>query len=405
MKQKYKIHTIETAVKVQNTKVVSVRKKDITKKACRVIKNGRIGIAGSIGDIDDNTLYEEAEKNLTINIPYNFDPEKPIKDSVIINKNFINHGNILENVEDILTFLREKYPEFDFSETMKVSDTKVTFDDSKGTKLEYIDSYSEMEFILKKKSSSNLIDSGIFFHGRNFNKNLFLKNTVKQLDAYKNNIELPEEDVLPVMMVEDSPIIGKLRRELNGERYSNGSSLFSGKIGEQLFNSKLNISHCSNPEISFTPFFDTEGVVNDNYEYPLIKDGVINNCFTNKKVATEYNLKHTGSASGDYDDVPKLGDICLETKIDSEDFNSKVKKGILVLIAAGGDFTPDGKYASPVQNAFLYENGEIVGSLPEFQVNSHLFKMYGDDYVGTFKSPFYFGDDDKITVYNMEIVK
>ncbi len=405
MNQKYKIHTIETAVKVQNTRVVAVRKKDITKKACRIIENGIIGIAGSIGDVDDRILYDEAKKNLDINIPYNFSPEQPKKDSVIINKNSINHDNILENVENILTFLRDKYPEFDFSETMKVSDTKVTFDDSLGTKLEYIDSYSEIEFILKKKSSSNLIDSGILFRGRNFDKNIFLKNTTKQLDALKNDLKMPDEEFLPVMMVDDSSITEKLRKELNGERYGNGSSLFSGKIGKQMFNSKLNISHCSNPEISFSPFFDTEGVVNENYEYPMIKDGVINNCLTNKKIAEEYNLQHTGSASGEYDDVPKMGDICLDTKIDSEDFNSKVQKGILVLIALGGDFTPDGKYASPVQNAFLYENGKITGCLPEFQVKSHLMKMYSDDYVGTFKSPFYFGDDDKITVYKMEIVK
>ncbi len=281
----------------------------------------------------------------------------------------------------------------------------LSFQDSEGTELEYIDSLSELEFILKKKSSSNLFDGAIGFQGRSFDKNLFIENTVQQLDAYLNEIEMPKEEFLPIMMVDDSSIINKLRTELNGERYGNGSSLFSGEIGEQLFDSRLNISHCSNPEISYTPFFDTEGVVNENYDFPLIKNGIMNSSFTNKKIASEYDLQHTGSASGDYDDIPQLGDIYLDTKIDSKDFDTSIKKGILVLIAAGGDFTPDGKYASPVQNAFLYENGKIAGCLPEFQIRSHLMKMYGDDYMGTFKSPFYFKDNHKITVYKMQIVK
>lgn len=148
-----------------------------------------------------------------------------------------------------------------------------------------------------------------------------------------------------------------------------------------------------------------EGVVNNNFKYDLIKNGIFKACFTDKRVAKEYDLAHTGSASGAYDDVPSLGGTNLSLEVDSSDLLNTVKKAIVIVIAAGGDYTSDGAYATPVQKAFLLEDGKIQGTLPEFQLKSHLFKMLGDNYMGTFDSPFYFGDHDKVTVAKMTIVK
>ncbi|MBI9014219.1 MAG: hypothetical protein JEZ08_18425 [Clostridiales bacterium] len=405
MKQNYKIHTKETTIRVLNTEVSAVRKKDIIKKASRVIENDIIGIAGSIGNGDETKMFEEAKNNLSINIPYPYKLEEPRQEGIVIKENTITHDNILSHVETVLDFLKTEYPEFDFSETAKIQDVITEFSDSNGTKLTYEDSHVEVGFILKDKALANLFDGYIGYEGRKFDTMKFIDHNRKILNAYKNKLEMPEENELPVMVVDHSVFHGKLLMELNGEKLGAGSSLFSNKQGEKLFNDKVTVYQDYNPRTAFRPFFDMEGVVNDNYEYTFVEKGIFKTGFTNKKVAKDYNIPQTGSASGAFDDVPALGMTNLSIKVDTANLSDHVKKGIMVVIAAGGDYTPDGTYATPVQKAFLYEDGEIRGCLPEFQLKSHLYDMLGKDYIGTFKSPFYMGDDQVITVCKMTIDK
>jgi len=405
LKQNYKIHTKETTIRVLNTEVSAVRKKDIIKKASRVIENDIIGISGSIGNGDDNQLLEEAKNNLSINIPYPYALETPRQEGIVIKENTVTHDNILSEVETVLDFLRTEYPEFDFSETAKIQEVITEFNDSNGTALAYEDSHIELGFILKDKALANLFDGYIAYEGRKFDAAKFIDQNRTILDAYKKKLEMPDEKELPVMVVDQSVFHGKLLMEMNGEKLGAGSSLFSNKQGEKLFNEKITIYQDYNPRTAFRPFFDMEGVVNEDYEYTFVEKGIFKTGFTNKKVATDYNLPQTGSASGAFDDVPALGMTNVSIKVDTENLSDHVKKGIMVVIAAGGDYTPDGTYATPVQKAFLYENGEIKGCLPEFQLKSHLYDMLGKDYIGTFRSPFYMGDNQVITVCKMMIDK
>ena len=54
-----------------------------------------------------------------------------------------------------------------------------------------------------------------------------------------------------------------------------------------------------------------------------------------------------------------------------------------MMIASGGDTTPDGHFATPVQLAFLLEDGKLVGRLPEISIGGNFFDMLGKDYIGT----------------------
>ena len=58
------------------------------------------------------------------------------------------------------------------------------------------------------------------------------------------------------------------------------------------------------------------------------------------------------------------------------------RKAIFIYITAGGDFTPEGDFASPVQLAFYFDGQKLSGRLPQIQVSSNLYKMFGDDYLG-----------------------
>jgi len=132
------------------------------------------------------------------------------------------------------------------------------------------------------------------------------------------------------------------------------------------------------------PFFDTEGTVNLGYRFDLIRDGVLRSPMTDKKHAARYDLPLTGSAGGEYDSVPTLGLTPIQIAPTGQTIAELVggRPAVLVWIAMGGDFTPDGQFGTPVQLAFLYDGEKMVGRLPGLNLSSHLYKMLGEDLIG-----------------------
>ena len=49
----------ESAARVQNSEVTAVRVKDITRKGVRVYQDGKIGIAGVVGDAPEDVLLQD----------------------------------------------------------------------------------------------------------------------------------------------------------------------------------------------------------------------------------------------------------------------------------------------------------------------------------------------------------
>lgn len=404
--EKIKINEKSTSLKIENTKIISVRKKDITKNGYRVYKDGYIGITGYVGEADDSDLKAKAIQSLDTKMKYPYPVEKGLQQSVDIDICTVNHRTLIRETEKILDFLQNEYPHFIFSETAMLMEQTITFENSLGQDLSYKDSYVELGLILKEDTSANIFDGFISYQGRKFDADKFIDFNRIVLNAYSTNISMPVEEKLPIIFVNNSEIINKLMESLNGEKYGNGSSLLAGKLNEQVFNEKLTVIQDYDPVRTYNSFFDSEGVVEENFTVDLVKNGKFEKCYTNKKIADMYGLEHTGAATSEYDGVPKLGSVHLTLEKDSINIKDNIgQKAIVCMISAGGDFTDDGTFATPVQIAFLYDGEKIVGKLPEFQLRSHFFRMFGEDYVGTFESPFYLGDDDRVTIIEMDIVK
>jgi PmbA protein len=113
----------------------------------------------------------------------------------------------------------------------------------------------------------------------------------------------------------------------------------------------------------------------------------------------------TGSAYAEYDKVPSLSrpyiKIEPENKTLKEIMNGRM--GIIAVVASGGDFTSDGTFGTPIQVPFLTDGDKILGRLPELNVSGHIYKMFGEDYLGTFKDKALFGE--RGTVVNLNVKK
>ncbi len=51
-------------------------------------------------------------------------------------------------------------------------------------------------------------------------------------------------------------------------------------------------------------------------------------------------------------------------------------------MAGGGDMTPGGHFATPVQMSYLIEDGKLVGRLPDLNISGNFYDLLGSDYIG-----------------------
>ena len=130
------------------------------------------------------------------------------------------------------------------------------------------------------------------------------------------------------------------------------------------------------------PFFDAEGVCADCFKY--IENGVLRAPFADKKTAAKFSFQPSGTAAASYDSTPATGNSVM--KIQAQAKTIKEMQGgapaVFVSMASGGDFTSEGGFGTPAQVAFLLQDGKLVGRLPQLQLSSSVYEMYGKDFLG-----------------------
>lgn len=406
VKEKYISRIKETSINVSQTEIDSIRNKDIEKTGLRIYENGWIGYAGAIGNYDEAELEKRAKDSLKKNIYYPYELEENTKKYEDFSKEIINEDELVSEFEELLSILRSEQSDFYFSHKLYLTEYEIKLLNEKGLDLCYRDKLISLGLLFKEKSSINIMDGFVGFQGRKYNRELALQNINEVCNAYKNKVKLPKKDILPVVFATDEPLpMRKLLQDLDGNSFGSGSSLLSDKRGKKLFNKNFTLYQNNNPVDTFSPFFDAEGVVIENYRYNLIQDGVVISPYTDKRTAKKYNLPLTGSAVGEYDSIPTLGpptlNIAESEKTARELLGGDV--GIFVLLAEGGDFTPDGNLGTPVQLAFLFDGEKLIGRLPELNLSSNVFDMFGESFRGVSKDTVSPLSNNKYLIMDMNV--
>jgi len=408
IRETYATRVEETSLSVVQTEIDSIRRKSILKTGLRVYRDGYIGTAGAIGAYDKNRLEEQASHALKNRISYPFDLSESRNESFDGTAEIVPENEKIAEFEAMLGMLKEQQPEFSFSNKISVSEITVTLMNEKGLDLSYRDSLIDVALLFKEKKSANIMDGFIISEGRNYDRSVLLRFLNEICDAYKTRVELPRGEKLPVIFAtrDMTPMI-KLMQELNGSAFGSKGSLLSDKMGELVFHEEFSLLQSRNPKDDILPFFDAEGVVNDDYRFPLIENGVVRAPYTDKRIADQYGLELTGSAVSEYDGVPALGPANHRIEESSQSTASLLdgRKAVFVWLAMGGDFTPQGNFATPVQLSFLFDGMRFLGRLPELSLSSSVFDMFGPDFVGVGKDPYTPMSNDRCLVMEMECVQ
>lgn len=381
VKELYQIKIKELTLNVTNSEIDSVRKKNLTKSGCRVYDNGCIGIAGTLGEPTQET-WQKAEKALDMAIAYPFEPNKNLV-AKRVNGEWMSESEFIAKAERVLKVLREEFPEFILSNKIIAQEETISLKNDAGLELSNTESMAQCALIVKEEKSPNVFDSLIVWCGNGFDTEEIIARGREHLRAYLNPVPMPTERV-PIIF-DAVTVTGILGDYLHAQKLKKDASLLSGKEGEKVFSEKLSLMVDRNEHL-YTPFFDAEGTVLPDGCIPLIDKGVIVRGIADKLCADEFGMELTACAEGGYDDVPLLQGNPYALQLESSGTLKEILGGrdaIYLCMADGGDITPAGDYATPVQTAYLYRDGKLIGKLPEFNIRGNIFKMLGEDYVGS----------------------
>ncbi|HZW49786.1 MAG TPA: metallopeptidase TldD-related protein, partial [Bacillota bacterium] len=345
---------------------------------------------------------------LKFEIPYTFPVSGNYKESIVLDKEIIKEDVFVNEMEEVLAILRDDYPSFIFFDKINLGSQEVLLQNDNNLDLYYKNNYVVIDLKLKDRKKSNIYDAFVGYSGRRYDRKEFLQYTDGMLSVYNNMVDLPTSKTYPCIFTTAGQMpVDKLITELNGLRIGTKSSLFTDKMGKKIFNENFTFSQSSDPYELMIPFFDAEGVVNKNFRYPLIEKGVISAPYTDKKTAALFGFKNTGSAIAEYDGVPTLGLAGFEVKATEKTLKELLggQPAIFIASSFGGDFTPEGNYAAPVQVGMLFDGNRLVGRLPEFQISSTLYNMFGDAFIGVSNDKYLSLNEERSLVMEFNISK
>lgn len=384
---------IETAssvsLNVTANKIDSYRSKEETKNTVRVYSDGKIGVAGSLGELDESALTKSAEEALSYGIEYPCELSANVK-ALDTSREIIPKKDFINAMQSLLDRLAKECPKFAVSNKVQLCENKFSYRSSKGADLKTAVSALDFALIFQNKGSGNLFDCIYEGQLKEYNENAVFDDCKKIYDNFYKEADI-EEGEYPVFFTAGD-FFSIVLREFYATSYASGGSLLSGKLGERIFSEKLTYCNDRNPETNpMAYFFDSEGEIpSDNLRQPLIKEGVLTNVLTNKRLSKTMNLPKAATASAEYDGVPSIGFEGSWVQPTAKTVSELApEKAVLVMVQSGGDMTPEGHFATPLQMSFLVEKGEIVGRLPDIGISGEFFDILGRNYLGAVEKAFF----------------
>lgn len=381
--------TSSVSLNITANKIDSYRLKEEIKNTVRVYEDGKIGVAGSLGEFKEEVLTKSAAEALSYGIEYPCQLSENVK-TVDKTHEIIPHKDFISAMQRLLDRLNAECPKFAASNKVQLVHSETAYANSKGADLKSAADCIDFSVIFQNKGSGNLFDCYYEAQVSQYDEEAVFGDCKKIYDNFYKEADI-EEGEYPVFFTAGD-FFSIVLREFYSVNYASGGSLLSGKIGERIFSEKLTFCSDMNPDTNpLACFFDAEGEIPDeNFRQPLIKAGVFTNVLTNKRLSNDLNLPKASTASAEYDGVPSFGFEGSWVQPTSSDVSQLApEKAVLVMVQSGGDMTPEGHFATPLQMSFLVEKGEIVGRLPDIGISGEFFDILGRNYLGAVEKAFF----------------
>lgn len=375
-------------VEIEETKIKTFSKDNRTNSSFRVYDGENAGIQFFQGVISDDDGFKAAKANLSLKRPYKFSLEtgRRLRDK---REAEYSDKELMDITKETLEYLGKHFPDFTFGGAVSVTDRATSITNTLG--LDYTDKDCSLNIYIsfKHKDSKDISDGWFSIGQRKFEFKKFTDMADNYLTNFTNTVELPEEIIIQKQYY---GYLSKLNECLNAENMALGTSLLTGRTGQKVFDERFTLTHdVSDKETWFTPFFDSEGVVQEGDRRVYIENGVLISGYADKRTADKYGVPATGSAHFNLTDVPQNGyvnfRIARSDKTVKELLDGRLS--IVPIRDYGGGFNDKGEYVTPVQTAMLCDGERFIGKLPEFAIKGNMFDMFGRNFIGV-------GSDDPV---------
>lgn len=381
MREKYTCCNRETTITYKESKLYSVERAQSLSNSYRVYRDGFVGVHMQIGNIDDEEGYRLAEENLERKRPYPFELEKGERSRSKIEKVYTD-TELMDFSKECMAYLLEKYPRFIYTLYFGQNHYEEEWFGDQGLHYKAEDCAVNVGVSYKHVDSTDINDGYFNFNLRTYDMNVFKKMADDYLSQHENMVDFPEELIADMQYYS---LTGKLISELNAENIVLGNSLLSEKIGKKAFADDFTFAHdVTDDDCWFNTFWDGEGCVVEGDRRVYVDHGVVLSGYADKRTAKKYGVEHTGSASGQFADIPQNGYI--SAKIDKSEKTIKEllngRYSIIPVSTGASDWNEKGDYICTVQSALLYDGDKVVGRLPQFTLIANLFDIFGKDFIG-----------------------
>lgn len=367
-----------SSLSAEGNKITAQKGSHIKRYGVRRFESGMLFQASRLGEADHNRLVQDTKDwgGQGVSFDYSFAPEKVDNRSLP----FLN-DEFFKAYTEMFYYLSSKYNNYVFSGRCNIKNIKKSLYGSYGIDFSSSAGFCEWFFDYQRKGSGNILD-GYFSDISNDVSQM--QKTIKYheqfLAAENKQLNIADKS-LPILLIDNMEPLKKLKESFLINKYSEGSSLFSGKVGSNLFHSDVSIIDQNyNPSCGQIDFFDGEGVVRDG-ELKLIDNGKFVSTISDLRFAKKFQTTSTGNGKRIYNRGVNLGFnqlIFNKGKNSLEKILSKLDRCIVALVSVGGDSNDLGEFSSPVQISYLVEKGEVVGKMPQFT-----FKTSVDKYLKT----------------------
>jgi PmbA protein len=165
----------------------------------------------------------------------------------------------------------------------------------------------------------------------------------------------------------------------NSESVQKNSSLFIGKLNQQIASKKLTVEDTPINKTIFARSFDDEGVA--TYNKAIIKNGVLQTYLYNLTTAAKEGVTTTGNGVGA--GKPGIRPFYLRVKpgkLSLEEMFAKVNNGIYITDVAGlhAGLNPQSGNFSLQASGFLIENGKKTTPVDLITIGGNLLEVFSD---------------------------
>lgn len=290
---------------------------------------------------------------------------------------------ILHQLEDLAYAYDKRITEVEVSYSENESELMLA--NSYGLKLKSHNNYFYYYLSVVAKDGEEVKSDGDIFLDSDFSKfepKIFVKKICDKVLSKFHGITIKSQSYKAVLNPEvvSQFVNALISTSCSAENIQKKSSLFVGKLGNEILSKKVTIEEKPLLKNCFFTYFDHEGVA--TYNKKIFDKGVLKTYLYNLETAKKDGVESTGNGygSGSKIGIDVVNLYLKPGKLSEEDLFKKIKKGVYITSITGlhAGLNPQSGDFSLQAEGFIVENGKVTSPLSLITVGGNLVNILRD---------------------------